>query len=189
MTDNYDETPPYVVQALQRSGESLADIPGILGHVLILRDPDGASRLPEAAVACLSADDAEVVHASYHALEAMILADRSKPADLGEPVADLMRERLEAWTARAAEIVEASIEEAPERARALLVKYEAKDKAVADAYIAQAADTARAVAAALIGMMREDLARSLDLMADGAASLVWERANGPICGGGHGGAD
>lgn len=187
MNDNHNGAPAYVVQAVERSEEALAGIPGILGHVVILRDPDGESRLPSAAIACLSADDEAVVHASYHALEAMVLADRVKPRDLGEPVADLLRERLEAWTAQAADIVEAHVAEAPERARALLVKYEAKDKALVDAYIAQASDTTRTIAAGIIAGVREDLARSLDLMADGAASLVWDRVNAPICGGGpHG---
>lgn len=187
MSENNIEAPAYVMNAVRRSSEALAQIPGVTGHVVILRDPDGPSRLPGAAIACLDSTDDDVAHASYHALEAMILADRPKPRDLADPVADLLRERLEAWTAQAADLVEAHVAEAPERARALLVKYGAKDKALVDAYVAQASDTTRTIAAGVIAGVREDLARSLDLLAAGAASLVWDRAHSPICGGGsHG---
>lgn len=187
MSESNIGAPAYVVQAVQRAEEALAEIPGVIGHVVILRDPDGPSKLPGAAIAHLDGDDDDVAHASYHALEAMILSDRPKPRDLAAPVADLLRERLEAWAAGAAELIEAHVAEAPERARALLVKYGATDKALVDAYVAQASDTTRTVAAGVISGMREDLARSLDLLAAGAASLVWDRATGPICGGGsHG---
>lgn len=176
--------PAYVTKAVELAADALDGIPGHIGHVLILRDPDRGGRLPSAAIAHLDSDDAAVNHAAMHALEAMILSARSKPVDLGAPVADLLRERMEAWTERASEIVEAHVAEAPERARALLVKYAAKDPALVAAFIAQASDTTRTVAAGVIAGLRADLESTLGLMADGAASLVWDRANGPICNGG-----
>lgn len=179
-----------VTELSARADNALRTVPGVVGAVYFVRDPDGpGDARPRAVIVSIPEEHA---HAAVHMLEGTLASVRRRPEGLGAQVREMMGEGIDRWAADAVDATEEII-----KARAESVKKRVLAEAppeicehevnLAHKVIAEldknVPETIRAVLAVFIEHVRKGWALEAEMTSESVATFMWDLMGSPTCGG------